>query len=39
MVFKSAFASKYVSWALLISFSAGALFLIDRMFSRRTTSQ
>jgi hypothetical protein len=35
-VFKSAFASKYVSWGLLISFSAGVLFLIDQIFSRRT---
>lgn len=34
-IFKTAFASKYVSWALLISFSAGVLFVIDRIFSRR----
>ena len=37
-VFKSAFASKYVSWGLLISVSAGALYLIDQVFSRRTTA-
>ncbi|MDP1621790.1 MAG: hypothetical protein Q8M08_05570 [Bacteroidales bacterium] len=37
MVFKKAFTSKYVSWGLLISFSAGILFLIDRMFSRRAS--
>jgi len=34
---KSAFTSKYVAWGLLISFSAGFLFLIDRLFTRRTT--
>ncbi len=33
--FKEAFASKYVSWIMLISFSAGILFLVDRLFSRR----
>jgi hypothetical protein len=33
--FKVAFASKYVSWIMLISFSAGVLFLVDRLFSRR----
>jgi hypothetical protein len=37
MVFKKAFSSKFVSWGLLISFSAGVLFLIDRLFSRRTS--
>jgi hypothetical protein len=36
-LFKNAFASKYVSWVLLISFSAGVLFTIDRLFSRRTS--
>ena len=36
-VFKNAFASKYVSWVLLISVSAGVLFAIDRLFSRRTS--
>ncbi len=36
-VLKTSFASRYVSWALLISFSAGMLFLIDRIFSRRTS--
>jgi hypothetical protein len=36
-VFKNAFASKYVSWVVLISFSAGVLFTIDRLFSRRTS--
>ena len=34
--FKSAFASKYVSWGLLISFSAGVLYLVDRLFTRRS---
>jgi hypothetical protein len=37
LIFKNAFASKFVSWGLLISFSAGVLFLIDRLFSRRTS--
>jgi hypothetical protein len=37
LIFKNAFASKFVSWGLLISFSAGMLFLIDRFFSRRTS--
>ncbi len=37
MVFKKAFSSKFVSWGLLISFSTGVLFLIDRLFSRRTS--
>lgn len=37
LVFKNAFASKFVSWVLLISFSAGVLFFIDRLFSRRTS--
>ena len=32
----NAFASKYVSFGLLISLSAGLLFMIDRLFSRRT---
>jgi hypothetical protein len=34
---KSAFTSKYVSWILLISCSAGMLFFLDRQFSRRTS--
>ena len=34
-VLKNAFASKYVSWVLLISLSAGVLFAVDRLFSRR----
>lgn len=38
MVFKNAFASKFVSWGLLISCSAGVLFLIDQLFSRRTST-
>ena len=37
-VLKSAFASRYVSWGLLISFSAGILYLIDRMLSRRISA-
>jgi len=37
LVFKNAFASKFVSWGLLISFSVGVLFFIDRLFSRRTS--
>lgn len=37
-VLKNAFSSKYVSWVLLISFSAGMLYLIDRLFSRRTSA-
>ena len=37
LVFKNAFASKFVSLGLLISFSAGVLFFIDRLFSRRTS--
>ena len=36
-VFRNAFASKYVSWVVLISFSATVLFTIDRLFSRRTS--
>ena len=36
-VLKNSFASRYVSWALLISFSAGILYIIDRVFSRRTS--
>jgi len=36
-ILKNAFASKYVSWVVLISFSAGVLFFIDRLFSRRTS--
>jgi len=36
-VLKNAFASKYVSWVALISFSAGVLFTIDRLLSRRTS--
>jgi hypothetical protein len=34
---KNAFASKYVSWCLLISLAAGLLFLADRILSRRTS--
>jgi len=34
-MFKSAFSSKAVSWALLVSFSAGALYLVDKLFTRR----
>jgi hypothetical protein len=37
MVLKSAFATKFVSWVLLIAGSAGMLFFIDRLFSRRTS--
>ncbi len=37
-VLKSAFASRYVSWVLLISCSAGFLFLVDRLFSRRASA-
>jgi hypothetical protein len=37
LVFRNAFASKFVSWGLLISLSAGILFVIDRLFSRRTS--
>jgi hypothetical protein len=36
-VLKNAFASKFVSWGLLISFSAGILFLFDLLFSRRSS--
>jgi hypothetical protein len=34
-MFKSVFASRYVSWGLLVTFSAGILFVIDRLFSQR----
>ena len=34
---KNAFASKFVSWGLLVSGSAGVLFYIDRFFSRRAS--
>ena len=34
---KNVFASKFVNFGLLIGFSAGILFLIDRIFSRRTS--
>ena len=34
---KIAFASRFVSFGLLICLSAGLLFFIDRFFSRRTT--
>jgi hypothetical protein len=34
-MFKSVFASRYVSWGLLITFAAGILFAIDRLFSQR----
>jgi hypothetical protein len=37
-VLKNAFASRYVSWVLLISFSAGFLFLVDRLISRRPSA-
>ena len=33
---KNAFASKYVSFGLLIAVSTGLLFLVDRLFSRRS---
>jgi hypothetical protein len=36
-IFKNAFASKYVSWVLLISFSVSILFTLDRLLSRRTS--
>ncbi len=36
-ILKNSFASKFVSWGLLISFSAGMLVLIDQLFSRRTS--
>jgi hypothetical protein len=36
--FKYAFASKFVSFGLLIGISAGLLFLIDQWFSNRTTA-
>ncbi len=36
-LFRGAFASKYVSWTLLISCSAGMLYLVDRLFSRRAS--
>jgi hypothetical protein len=35
---KNAFSSKYVSWAIMISVSAGILFLVDRVLSRRFTA-
>ena len=34
---KTAFTTKYVSFGLLIIASTGFLFLIDRLFSRRTS--
>jgi hypothetical protein len=37
VIFKNAFASKFVSMGLLIGISAGMLFLIDRLFSRRAS--
>lgn len=37
-IFKAAFSSKAVSWALLISFAAGGLFLVDRLFTRRSAA-
>jgi hypothetical protein len=37
VIFKNAFSSKFVSMGLLISFSAGMLFLIDRLFSRHAS--
>lgn len=33
---KAAFASKYVTWGLLVAIAGGLLFLVDRFFSRRT---
>lgn len=36
-VLKNAFDSKYVAWIALISFSAGVLFAIERLFSRQTS--
>lgn len=36
-VLKSGFSSRFVSWGLLISLSAGILFLIDLVFSRRAS--
>ena len=35
---KTAFSTKFVSWVVMISFSAGMLFLVDRFFSRRTAA-
>ena len=37
VIFKNAFSSKFVSMGLLIIFSAGMLFLIDRLFSHRAS--
>jgi len=36
ILLKNAFASKFISWGLLISFSAGALFFLDRILTRRS---
>ena len=36
-ILKNAFSAKFVSWGLLITLSAGMLFLIDRLLSRRTS--
>ncbi len=33
---KNAFSSKYVSFGMLVFASAGLLFLVDRLFSRKT---
>jgi len=33
---KAAFASKYVTWGLLVGIAGGLLFLVDRFLSRRT---
>ncbi|MEI7662420.1 MAG: hypothetical protein WCK34_09490 [Bacteroidota bacterium] len=35
---KNAFSSRYVSFGLLIITSTGLLFLVDQLFSRRTTA-
>jgi len=36
-VVKTAFASKYVSWVVLISVSSGLLYFVDRIFSRHAS--
>ena len=37
--FKSVFTNNYVFWGLLISISAGLLFLVDRIFSHHLSGQ
>jgi hypothetical protein len=37
IILKGAFTTKFVSWGMLIAGSAGVLFFIDRLFSRRTS--